>query len=199
MSVRDGGDVVVSVRDGGDVVTSGRTTGVLLPESGAALAPLRDWLLDEARREAARLLDDARREAAERLDRTRQEAARSVERARREGADQAAEAADRSAARARRQARRVVLAAQAQVRAQVRDAVHDAVGALAREPGYPAARQALAATARAVLGPQSVVHEAAGGGVCAEAGSRRVDLSLTALADRALAEHESEVARLWST
>ncbi len=172
---------------------------VLLPESEPALAPVRSWLVDDARREADRLVGEARRAAADQLDRARQEAAQAVARAGAEGEEQAAEAAERAMARARRQARGVVLAAQEQVRSQLRDAVRDAVSTLRREPTYPAVLTALATTAREVLGPQALVHEAPDGGVLAEAGSRRVDLSLGALAERALDDLEAEVARLWST
>ncbi len=118
--------------------------------------------------------------------------------ARKAGAAQAAQSVARDVARARREARGVVLATQESLRVRVRDAVRAAVGALRGEAGYPELLATLGTSARAVLGDGAMVHEAPDGGVLAESGSRRVDLSLPALADRVLDERAGEVAALWT-
>jgi vacuolar-type H+-ATPase subunit E/Vma4 len=171
---------------------------VLTAEALQALTPVRDRLLADARRDAEQRMAQARRDTAGRLDRARQEAEQTVAEAHRSGQELAAESVARDVARARREARGIVLAAQEALRARATDAVHAAVGRLRLEPGYPALLTALAASAREALGESAVVREAPGGGVVAVAGSRRVDLSLPALADRTLHRLDREVAQLWS-
>lgn len=170
----------------------------LTDEAEAALEPVRERLLADAREDAEKVVAAARQDAAARLDHTRQDTAATVARAREAGRTQAEEAVAREVARARREARGVLLAARETVRLQVRDAVHAAAVELSQEPGYPDLLVALAASARSALGENAVVREAPDGGVLAEAGSLRVDLSLPALADQALRDGEREVALLWT-
>jgi vacuolar-type H+-ATPase subunit E/Vma4 len=168
------------------------------PETAVALAPVREWLLDDARREAEQLVADARADAAERLAQAREEARAMVAQAREAGAAHAEEAVALDVARARREARGVLLAAEESLRQRVRDGVHAGADALRQDPGYPDLLAGLATSAREVLGASALVHEAPGGGVIAQLGWRRVDLSLPALADRALRSVEGEVASLWT-
>ncbi len=171
----------------------------LTPDAERALVPVRDRLLADARQEAQQLVHEARLAADERLAQARREAEGIIEQARADGEAQAAEAVERTVARARRQARRIVLAAQESLRAQLRGAVHSRAVGLRREPGYPDVQAQLTAAARGVLGPDATVREAPEGGVLAQVGSRRVDLSLPALADRALDALEGEATRLWTS
>jgi vacuolar-type H+-ATPase subunit E/Vma4 len=171
---------------------------LLPPDAEAALDPVRAQLIGDARREADRLIGDARREAQARLEQARREAEATVQQAREAGAAQAAQSVAREVARARREARGVVLATQEVLRQRVRAAVRSAAGALRAEAGYPDLLAALGSSARAVLGDGAVVREAPDGGVLADRGSLRVDLSLPVLADRALNERAGEVAVLWT-
>jgi vacuolar-type H+-ATPase subunit E/Vma4 len=50
----------------------------------------------------------------------------------------------------------------------------------------------------ALLGPEATVAESPEGGVIAEAGSRRLDLSLPVLAARTLESMTQEVRELWT-
>ena len=51
--------------------------------------------------------------------------------------------------------------------------------------------------ARAALGPDAILTEAPEGGLVAESGSRRLDLTLPTLADAALEAAADQVAGLW--
>jgi vacuolar-type H+-ATPase subunit E/Vma4 len=70
--------------------------------------------------------------------------------------------------------------------------------ALAETAEYEALRARLADRAREQLGPQALLVESPDGGIVASAGNERVDLSLPALADRALERSGPEVAALWT-
>jgi vacuolar-type H+-ATPase subunit E/Vma4 len=170
----------------------------LAPEAEQALAPVRTWLLDAARADADALLAQAAAEAEARLARAQAEAAALVETARAEGEALGTEAAARELTRARREARARLLRAQADLLDRLREQARAAVLALRADAGYPALVEQLTARARAVLGPDAAVTEADLGGVVGQAGSRRVDLSLPALAEWAIADLGAEVTRLWS-
>lgn len=170
----------------------------LPPPADAALAPVRRWLLDAARRDADAEVAAARVEAAERLATARTEAAGLVEEARAEGAAQGAEAAARELARARREARATVLRTQAALREQLLAEARTAAATLRETPEYPALRESLARRAQQALGAGAVVSEAPEGGVVATDGARRVDLSLPVLAERAVARLGMEVTGLWT-
>jgi hypothetical protein len=71
------------------------------------------------------------------------------------------------------------------------------VGELRRTTGYPGLRERLERLAGVLLGPGTEVTEHPGGGVVARAPGRWVDLSLAALADRALDRLGGEVRSLW--
>lgn len=171
---------------------------VLTQESLDALAPVRERLLADARREAEQVLTAAREQARTRLDQARGAADVTVEQGRRAGAELAAEAVTRELARARREARGAVLAAQEETRVRVRSAAQAAATAWSTGPDAARVRRALVAEIHAVLGADAVVHGTADGGVTATAGSHRVDLSLTTVVDQVLDERAQEVSRLWS-
>jgi len=70
-----------------------------------------------------------------------------------------------------------------------------AVGRLAEDP---ALRGRLVAAVWARLGPDATVLDAAGGGVVGVAAGRRIDLSLAAVAERAVDALGGEVRALWA-
>lgn len=168
------------------------------PESVAALAPVRSWLLATAHQDAEAELTDAHADVENVLARARAEAAELLVAARADGAAQGAEAAARALTRGRREARATVLRAQADLQTALREQARAAVLALRDHEDYPALRDELARRARAVLGPEATITEAPSGGIVAHRGSRSVDLSLPVLADRALERLGGEVARLWT-
>jgi hypothetical protein len=89
-----------------------------------------------------------------------------------------------------------VLAARSRAYASLRRDAASAIAALADDPGY---RTRLVDLARARLGDREArILEAAGGGVIAEIGSRRVDYSLDALLQRCLDRLGDEIAGLWA-
>ena len=164
----------------------------------AALEPVRAALLAAARADAAAVLAAADEDAAAALAVAQAQVAGLAETARSEGAADAGAmlAADR--ARGRREARRIELAARREVWDQLRDRARAAVAALRTDPAYDGLRDRLAARARQLAGPGAEVSEPAEGGVVAVAAGRRWDLSLPALAGRAVESLGPEVERLWA-
>ncbi len=158
----------------------------LTDEARTALDPVRRWLLDQAGRDVEAVLGTARAEAGTRVAAARTERDALLERARREGADQAAATIARAVAAARRQARSVVLVATAQEQVATREAVLAAASHLRQDPGYPALLERLTRSARAALGDDAQVAEAAAGGVEGHSPTRRVDLTLPTLAAQVL-------------
>ena len=98
----------------------------------------------------------------------------------------------------RREAHRHVLAEQEAIRGQFEQATESAFDALRDDPRYPALLDALERRARDQLGEQATLARdpVDMGGVVGTAGSRRVDYSLRALARRAAAALDEEVAEL---
>lgn len=161
----------------------------------SALQPVRVALIHGAEADAERELVQARQTAGAELAEAWATAAAILERAADAGrvdAD-AVIAAERTAAR--RSARAVELAAQREVYEELRRRVAAAVARLAEDP---ALRGRLVAAVRARLGPDATVLEAAGGGVVGVAAGRRVDLSLVAVAERAVDALGGEVCELWA-
>ncbi len=78
---------------------------------------------------------------------------------------------------------------------ELRRRVAAAVGRLAEDP---ALRGRLVAAVWARLGPDATVLDAAGGGVVGVAAGRRIDLSLAAVAERAVDALGGEVRALWA-
>jgi hypothetical protein len=151
-----------------------------------ALAPVRNALLADARADAERLDARALGDAGRALAQAREQADRILAEARAAGAADAAEVVARERAQARRRARTVVLRARREAYEELVAAARTAVSHLRAEPGYAELSGHLAGAARRLLGPHTRVEEAGGGGVVASSGGRRLDLSLTGFADRAV-------------
>jgi hypothetical protein len=166
--------------------------------SDQALAPVREALLTTAETRAELLRQDAGEQASAVLAAARAEAARIISAAISEGeASARAEAALRSA-RVRRQAKELVLAQQNALRRELQLQVREAALTLRQDASYPALVAVLTEQCSAVLGAEATVSEDPVGGVVAQAGSRRLDLSLPALAARTLDAMSLKVSRLWT-
>ncbi|MGW2613489.1 hypothetical protein [Streptomyces sp. NPDC001500] len=167
------------------------------PEPTDVLAPVRSELLRAAHADAEALVARAEREAAARLDQARAEARAILGAARRQGEADGADAARDRLVRARREARSRTLSARRKPYEDLRREAAERVRGLRRADRYPSLRERLEQRARALLGPGAEVTEHADGGVTAQVPGKRVDLSLTALADRALQGMGAEVRSLW--
>lgn len=159
----------------------------LAPESDAALAPVRQALRAAAQKQAAELRDAARRQADALLDAARAEAEGILAAAVDEGEAAARSETALRSARARREAHELVLAQRSSLRHELHRRVREAAVRLTSDPRYPGLVTRLSEQCRELLGPDSTVSESPDGGVVAEAGSRRLDLSLPVLAEISLA------------
>jgi len=157
-----------------------------MTELDDALAPVRAALLESAEADAERIRGEAEEVARRTVAAAHKEAARIRARARRQGACDAASALAADRARARRQARATVLAARREGYEALRVAAHEAVLRWHDDPGYPRLHEALRVAARRALGRGVRLHDAPDGGVIGERTGRRIDLSLTGFADRAV-------------
>ncbi|WP_367325734.1 hypothetical protein [Streptomyces sp. HUAS ZL42] len=162
-----------------------------------ALDPVRAGLLRAAHVDADALLARTEQEAAALLGKARAEARAILDEARRQGEADGADAARDHLVRARREARSRTLAARREAYDELRRAAAERVGELRLTEGYASLREQLAHRARVLLGPAAEVSEHADGGLVARAPGKWVDLSLTALADRALDRMGAEVRTLW--
>lgn len=102
-------------------------------------------------------------------------------------------------AQARSESRATVLRAQKTVLMEATTAVHAAIGRLVEDPRYALLCDRLAEEARARLsaaGPVQIISIPSGG-IVARAGSRQLDYSLHAQADRCLRAVAGELERLW--
>ncbi|GGR83988.1 hypothetical protein GCM10010269_23900 [Streptomyces humidus] len=162
-----------------------------------ALHPVRTGLLRAAHADAEALLARADREAASLVEQARSDARALVAEARRQGEADGADSARDLLVRARREARSRTLGARREAYGRLRREAAERVGGLCATEGYAALRERLEQRARALLGPGAEVTGHADGGVVARTPGRRVDLSLTELADRALDRMGGEVRRLW--
>ncbi len=173
------------------------TTSVPLA-STEALAPLVSALLDRARQEAEAALADADADARAVVARARAEADALRVDARAKGTADGAAVCAAARMRAERDARRIVLEAQSAAREDLRRAAREAVGGLRHDPQYPAMLEVLRARAIHELGHQVAVTELEGGGIVAEAGPRRLEYSLAALADHLMDQVEHGPQASWS-
>lgn len=164
----------------------------------AGLEPVRAALLAAAGADAAAVLAAADEDAAATMVAARAQVADLATTARAEGAADATAMLSADRARGRREARRIELAARQEMWDQLRDRARATVTALQADPAYDRLRDRLAAQARQLAGPGAVVTEAPEGGVVAVAAGRRWDLSLPALAERAVDALGPEVERLWT-
>jgi len=170
------------------------------PSAGQAeaLAPVRAELLRSARADAEALLTQTARDAEAVLDRARTEADEIVEQARREGTAEGAAAGAAGLLRARRSARAREQAVRREAYEELRRQVTERVRALRHTADYPHVRDRLERRARQLLGPDATIAEQSGGGVVAHAAGRRADLTLDALAARALDRLGADTEALWT-
>lgn len=155
--------------------------------------------LVEARANAERRGAEGESTAAARLDEGARAAAAIIAEARADGAAQADREMAITRVHEQRRSHRIVL--------EARRRAYEDLGARARagarelrpDPAYPALLDRLERVSLEQLGDGARVERdpADGGGVVAEAGGRRVDYSLAALAERCLRKLGAEVEQLW--
>lgn len=158
----------------------------LPPASQAGLEPVRLALRATADARVAEVLDDARRQAEALLEAARTESQRILTEAAREGAEAARAQSTLRSSRARREGHELVLAQRSALLAELRRCVREEAARLRTDARYPALVEQLTQRCRELLGPGAAVTEGPDGGVIAQDGPRRLDLSLPALADLAL-------------
>lgn len=172
-----------------------RQTSTDPPGVAAALDPLRQVLLRRAEAAADALRLAAERDARAATDAARERAAAVLARARADGEADAAQRQAEDRARSRHEARRVVLAAQLAVYQDLRAGARAAVRELLADPDV---ERRLVALVRARLAPDARVWPHPSGGVVGELpDGRRVDASVDALVERALAG--LDLGPLWAT
>ncbi len=154
------------------------------------LDPYRDALLQEARARVDAMRAEATQEANDRTEEARRRADRMIREARADGEAAAERETARAHVRARRRARRIVLEARRDVVTRLREAAVEAAMAARSGPAYEGMLERLTVLARGQLGAGArlTVDPPDAGGVLAELDGRRVDYTIVALVDRALAE-----------
>lgn len=164
------------------------------------LRPVRDALLADAGAEADRLVADARRRADQRVADVEQDVEAEVADVERRAQMSATARAALEAARARTESHHAMMRRRSDTNRELAVAVRTAVQALRDDPRYPDLLRHFEARAREQLGSEAqiTIDPDPDGGVIATAGSRHVDYTSTALADRALASLADEVAALWT-
>jgi hypothetical protein len=163
-----------------------------------ARAPVRTALGAAAHRDAAAALGQAAAEVRAVLEEARAQAAAVVDEAGRQGEQDAAAVRARERARAQREARGRVLRAQRAAYEELRRRGRAAVATLRDRPDYPDLLEQVRRRLLAELGPDADVWEPPDGGLVAEVPGRRIEATLDALADRALADLGGGVADLWA-
>ncbi|WP_425558663.1 hypothetical protein, partial [Catenulispora subtropica] len=126
------------------------------------------------------------------------EAAAVLDQARARGRAEGEGALRAGAARARRQARAIRLRARREVYESWREAVLDGVRGLRQTSEYPVMLTHLVAQAHDLLGADARIENDAAGGLRARAAGRRADLTLEAIAARAVEDAEGEASHLWT-
>ncbi len=163
-----------------------------------ALDPVRTRLIERAQRDADAVVAAARTEAAAVIAQAEWKAREILDEARTLGEADAVVHSAASRVNARREARAVELAAEREVYQAVCDGVERGICALRDSPDYPAIRAALERRARAALGPDVEITHHTRGGVVGAVPGRRADLTLPAIAARAVEELSGEAALLWT-
>jgi vacuolar-type H+-ATPase subunit E/Vma4 len=166
--------------------------------SAAALAPVRGSLLTAARQQAADIRRSAGEQALALMEAARHEADRICSAAAEEGAATARSQAALRSARVRREAHEMVLTRRNALRLALRRQIRESTMELRSDLRYPRLLARMIEQSHALLGPDATVAESPEGGVVAEAGSRRLDLSLPVLATRTLESMTPEVCALWT-
>lgn len=164
----------------------------------AALQPVRGRLLDCARADADREIAEAQQEAERVLSAARDQAAQLAEAARAAGRDAAKTVSAQRLAALRRELRGAVNAARRDSYERWCRHGTEAVLRLRDDTAYPQWAAALRAAARATLGGEAQLSEHPTGGVVGEAGQRRIDLSLAAIAARVLDDTTAQVDEPWA-
>lgn len=160
-----------------------------------ALEPLRAALTARAQADADRVRACAEADERQALAAAREQAAALLADARTQGEEEAAALHALERARARRDARQVVLRAQRDAYEQLRERARDAIRELLADPAW---RHRLITVVCRQLGEQAQLQEPAGGGVIAESpDGRRIDTSVDALTERAVATLDLEP--LWTS
>ena len=165
-----------------------------------SLETARDALLADARSRAQEIVVQAETEAAEHIESARRRADALVAAARAQGEADGRPEAAREEAVHRFSARMTVLGAQRESHDELRRRARSAVIALRQEAGYPALLERLAAAARRDLGDsaQLQIDPPELGGVLATEGTRAVDYTLVALAERCVDGLGPRLAALWT-
>ena len=163
-----------------------------------ALEPVRAELLRRAAADAQRLIAEANDEAASIVERAYDTARQMAENARAAGESAGEMASAEEGAALRRTLRRQLLAAQNNVYRQWRRRGTEAVLALRDDPDYSRWLEMLRGTAKAALGADAQLADSPAGGIVAHLGNRQLDLSLSAIAARALDRLAPEADGLWS-
>jgi len=152
----------------------------------AALAPARAALLAQVRAEADSVRERSEVDAQHAVATATAEAGRIRRAARAEGEAEATVAAAAARTRARQEARALVLTARREAYERLGRAAREAMARMRAEPDFAAVRQRMVAAVRSVLGPDVRIVDEPDGGISGVAGGRRLDLSLTRFADRAV-------------
>ena len=166
----------------------------------AELEPVHKALLEDAKARADHMIVEATREAALAVDEAEQEADTEIRRAERRGETSARARAEQTLAQARSDAHGDVLECKEDIRRRFHLAVRAAALDLKDDARYPDLIDMLEALARKQLGPDAKIERNLDGlgGIAAVDGSRRVDYTLPALAERALESVADKVALLWA-
>ncbi len=164
----------------------------------AALQPMRRHLLESARADAEREIAEAEQEAQRVIAEAHNQAAELAETARAAGRAAAETVSAQRLAALQRELRGAVLAAQRDIYQRWCRRGTEAVLRLRDDPAYPQWAAALRAAAQATLGPDAQLREDPTGGVMAEAGQRRIDLSLAGIAARVLDDTTAQEGEPWS-
>ncbi len=164
----------------------------------AALQPVRRRLLECAGADAEREMAEAQQDAQRVLAVARDQAAQLAETARAAGRAAAEAVGAQRRAALQRELRGAVLAARCDVYHRWCRRSTEAVLRLRDDPAYPQWAAALRAAAQATLGAGAQLREQPAGGVMAEAGQRRIDLSLAGLAARVLDDATAQPDEPWS-
>ncbi|MBS2965896.1 hypothetical protein KGA66_22800 [Actinocrinis puniceicyclus] len=170
----------------------------LRAERSAALDPVRDRLIGRARQDADAVTAAARADAEAVIAAARDQARAVLDEAREQGGAEAAAQTRAARSAARREARGMLLAAQRAVYDAVRESIELNVLALREAPDYAALVAVLERRVHDLLGPRAEITADARGGVVAAVPGKRVDLSLPAIAARAVERLDDEAVRLWT-
>ncbi|MHA7653199.1 hypothetical protein ACX9NE_26505 [Mycobacterium sp. ML4] len=164
----------------------------------AALQPLRRRLLECARGDAEREIAEAEQEAQCVLAEARNHAAQLADTARAAGRAGAETVSAQRRAALQRELRGAVLAARLDIHQLWCRHGTEAVLRLRDDPAYPHWAAALRSAAQATLGADALLREHPTGGVVAESGQRRIDLSLAGIAARVLDDTAADVGDPWA-